>query len=766
MPLAPSKLTSFAKKLSCELVRHRLIFMLFGIAIGLLSVERSRHLEYSQSIDAMFDRSDSALPPFHRLGRTFGASSIVLAVYDEPELFQLTGFSRLEELTKRLSELPGVHAATSLATTPLGAGIIDTENNSTAENLVRLMEGYTVGTDRQTAAVVCVLSESEQPKIEQSTAQQDRTGKTIDAIRAIMQEYPAGTIAGESVMLRDGFAMLRRDGNILGITAGLLASVVLLVLFRSIRWLFAPLAVVVLALWSTRGLLATVGQKITMVSTMLSAMITVVAIATTVHIIVEFRRRLNDGEAPQQALTNTLRTLFWPIIGAIITDIIGFGSLIASNVGPVHDFGIMTMIGAAMVLVAVGLVIPWFALVGQNSTTNRDRQGEEHLDTYLNHLVYRITQHPKLILFCSLAIIAFAGVGLFQLQVETDFTKNFRPTSPIVKSYDMVESRLGGAGVWDILIPVKQPIDDKDLGRIRDLESRIRNESTAETTTQGLTKVLSIVDLLDAISPVPLAELQNSPVGNMMVGTAVSVFQQQLPQLATSLIGTDPLDNSTWLRVMLRAREKQPAFLKRLLINRVRMTVTELFPQTITTPAGEVTGFFVLLAQLVERMIQDQWLTFLIAAVGIFIFLSIGFQSVIIGGITLIPNTLPIVFILGILGWAGEPINMGTAMIAAVSLGLSVDSSIHYTTAFRRHLYQQGLITEALQAAHQTAGRAMIFSTLALVVGFLALTTSEFIPTVSFGRLSCLTLLGGLLGNLLVLPVLLSLAARRFHWAS
>jgi len=98
------------------------------------------------------------------------------------------------------------------------------------------MEGYTVGTDRQTAAVVCVLSEKEQPTIEQSTAQQDRTGKTIDAIRAIMQEYPAGTIAGESVMLRDGFAMLRRDGNVLGITAGLLASVVLLVLFRSIRW--------------------------------------------------------------------------------------------------------------------------------------------------------------------------------------------------------------------------------------------------------------------------------------------------------------------------------------------------------------------------------------------------------------------------------------------------------------------------------------------------------------------------------------------------
>lgn len=164
MPLVPSILTSFANRLSCLLVRHRLIFMLFGIAIGLLSVERSRHLEYSQSIDAMFDRSDSALPPFHRLGRTFGASSIVLAVYDEPELFQQAGFSRLEELTKRLSRIPGVHTATSLATTPLGAGIIDTKNNTTAESLVQLMEGYTVGTDRETAAVVCVLSEKEQPE--------------------------------------------------------------------------------------------------------------------------------------------------------------------------------------------------------------------------------------------------------------------------------------------------------------------------------------------------------------------------------------------------------------------------------------------------------------------------------------------------------------------------------------------------------------------------------------------------------------------------
>jgi len=158
-------------------------------------------------------------------------------------------------------------------------------------------------------------------------------------------------------------------------------------------------------------------------------------------------------------------------------------------------------------------------------------------------------------------------------------------------------------------------------------------------------------------------------------------------------------------------------------------------------------------------MLSDQWLTFLLAAAGIFLLLAVGFRSLIVATVALVPNALPIFVVLGLLGWAGERINMGTAMIAAVSMGLSVDSSIHYIAAFRRRLADGHAFSAALETAHQTAGRAMIFSTLALVVGFLALLTSGFIPTVSFGALSCLTLVGGLAGNLIVLPVLLALLA-------
>lgn len=761
MPTRQESEPRVAATVSRWLVRRRALLALLGLVLGLFGVERSRQLEYSRSIASMFDRKDPAIVPFRRLGRVFGSSAAVLAVYEDADLFSPSGFDRLSGLTAQLAAVPGIKSATSLATTPLGQGIISTGTNPAAARLVTLMEGYTVGSDRQTAAVVCVLAGG-------AEADDGVPGKgdTIDALREIMRDYPSGTVAGETVMLRDGFAMLRRDGNLLGTTAGLLASLVLLLLFRSLRWLVAPLAVVLLALWSTRGLLAIAGQKLTMVSTMLSAMVTVVAIATVVHIIVEFRRRRTAGEPAEQALTGALTQLFWPIIGAIITDMIGFGSLIASQVGPVHDFGIMTVIGAGMVLVAVALAVPWFALAGRLGGDPGRVWGEGTLDGGLDRLVGRIVQSPWPILAAAAALITLAAVGLTRLEVQTDFIKNFRAGSPVVRSYEIVESRLGGAGVWDILLPTAEPIDAATLARVAALEDRLRTEVMAagDTAGSGLTKVLSIADLLETVSPISLAQLESSVVGSWMITTAVGLLRQQLPQLADSLIGRDPTDGSTWLRVMLRARERQPAAAKRQIIDQVHSLVAEHFPPSEHLPAGEVTGFFVLLAQLVERMLADQWLTFLLAAGGIFLLLSIGFQSPVIGAIALVPNTLPIVVVLGLLGWSGSPINMGTAMIAAVSLGLSVDSSIHYTTAFRRRLAHDGTIRAALETAHQTAGRAMIFSTLALVVGFLALTTSGFMPTVSFGGLSCLTLLGGLIGNLVVLPVLLSLAASRFHW--
>ena len=748
------------------LVRHRTPLACLAVVVTILSVAESRRLEFVRSIDTMFDRTDPALVPYRRMIRAFGSSEVVLAAYDDPELFSTAGIERLRTLTDTLAALPGIASATSLADTPLGNRIIEIETSPAARRLVELLEGYAVGTDHRTAAVVCVLKSPAVASRDTSPQaaprpQADFRADAIDRLRAAMADLPAGTVAGEPVMLRDGFAMLKRDGNLLGTASAVLAGAVLLASFRSLRWLVVPLAVVLLALWSTRGVLAVIGLKLTMVSTMLSAMVTVVAIATVVHVIVEFRRQREEGLPPAAALERTISILFWPVVGSIATDVIGFGSLIASRVGPVHDFGIMTSVGAVMVLVATALVVPFLALWGRFDTDPQRAWGEGVLELGLDGLVRRIVRHPGPILLGSTLLVAAAVAGMRWLEVETDFTRNFRRSSPVVASYDMIETRLGGAGVWDVLLPTGEAIDGKVLGDMARLEHRLRTEVTIPDrdgrAVPALTKVMSLADVMAAVSPISLERLQSTQLGSWLVTNAIDMIQKQVPQLSRTFIGRDPEDGSTWLRVMLRAHERQPAPQKRAIIEQVNRIVAEEFPARAGRPAGAVTGFFVLLSQLVDRMLSDQWLTFLLAAAGIFLLLAVSFRSLLVATVALVPNALPIFVVLGLLGWAGERINMGTAMIAAVSMGLSVDSSIHYLAAFRRRLAAGQPIAAALETAHQTAGRAMIFSTLALVIGFLALTTSGFIPTVSFGALSCLTLTGGLLGNLVVLPVLLSL---------
>jgi hypothetical protein len=135
--------------------------------------------------------------------------------------------------------------------------------------------------------------------------------------------------------------------------------------------------------------------------------------------------------------------------------------------------------------------------------------------------------------------------------------------------------------------------------------------------------------------------------------------------------------------------------------------------------------------------------------------MTIAYRSVRIGLISLVPNLLPIVLVVGAMGWLDLPINIGTAMISSVSMGLTVDASIFYISSFRRMESEGMNFSQALHATQHEIGRALIYSNFALILGFLVLTLSHFIPLVYFGLLVSVAMLGGLAGNLVLLPLLM-----------
>ncbi len=253
------------------------------------------------------------------------------------------------------------------------------------------------------------------------------------------------------------------------------------------------------------------------------------------------------------------------------------------------------------------------------------------------------------------------------------------------------------------------------------------------------------------------------------------------------------------MRIVLRGLERQPSASKLALISRVREIVREQVEvgirnaefgmrneqqaaADIEEPTGvesddqnpalrtphsafnfrpaEATGLFVLLTFLIESLLRDQLVSFVIAAVGIGLMLSLAFRSARLGIAALVPNLFPIVLVIGFMGWIGLPINIATAMIASVSMGLTVDSSVHYLAQYQRLRREGESVAAALEKTQTSVGRALVFANVALVAGFSVLTLSHFIPLVYFGILVSVAMLGGLTGNLFLLPLLLTYVDR------
>ncbi len=703
----------------------------------------------------MFSPDDALLPPYHLLQNTFGGNEVVIAVYVDPDLLNAdkSGIERLAKIALQCRAVPGVHDVLSLDRL-IGEEVVN-HDNPLALPTQLLFENYTHGADGRTVAAVCLLM----PESKSSVSRRETIAQLQGIIRNLPDGLPPGWLAGEPVMVSDGLRYVEEDGQRLGTWSTILLSAVILLCFRSLRWVVIPLLVVQLTLLLTKATLVVSGLRLSLVSSMLGAIVTVVGIATVVHLIVRFREGRLAGLAPQEALARAGTLLAVPIFWAIATDTVGFGSLLAADVGPIQDFGRMMAIGSLLVLVCVVLVVPALALVGRFDTMPRQAWGERRLSATLTKLPERAAKHPLLTVLVMLLITGFSVAGVLRLEVETDFTNNFRHDSPIVGAYEFVEENLGGAGVLDILLPAPEALDWNYLRRTQRLETRLRNEVTVLNengqSIPGLTKVISLSDAVIASSVVDLNKIRLKTIRGSLVRASLAGMQLRIPAFYDALYGHEPGTDRHYFRIMLRARERQDAEQKQSIIDQVTQITLQEFPHTEAASDAQVTGFYVLLTNLIESMIRDQWITFGIAAAGIFVMMTIAFRNPVYAAVAMVPNALPILLVLGLMGWLDLRMNMGAAMIAAVSMGLSVDSSIHYITSFQRSRREGKAVADALAEVQQTVGLAVVFSTLALIAGFSILCTSEFVPTIYFGVLVSLSMLGGLVGNLLLLPLML-----------
>jgi len=447
----------------------------------------------------MFAAEDPTRKDFERLQSKFGVSDLIVFAYRDEKLWAKdgSGLERLQRIRERIEATPGVAVAMDLSKIDQMLGQLDQpfavfgklfggnkthvlldDRNAIANAFKTIFEGQTHSRDGALVAIACLLKPADQSPV--------TTKETLSQLRVLAdslssQAAQKGMLVGQPVMVEEGFDEIEQDGRRLSLVSTLCLSLLILVGFRSLRWAIISIAVVQWSLIVTRGLLSWLAWDLTMVSSMLASIVTVIGVATTMHWMLGYQQAMKSGSAPEEALRRSMVSLRRPIAWACITDAIGFASLSFAKVGPVQDYGWMMAIASLVVLVGIFVLVPAIALmplapkrfekwVGLSFELSAI-PGDESLRRCLLWILRQVTLSHRAVAIVAILICGLAAWGSLRLTVETDFIKNFRSDAPLVVAYRAVETELGGAGVWDVVVPAPKVLTQSYLDQVAALEA-------------------------------------------------------------------------------------------------------------------------------------------------------------------------------------------------------------------------------------------------------------------------------------------------------
>lgn len=732
------------------------LLVVFLILTGFAYFPASK-LDFEQSIESLYAKDDQHLLDYLESKRLFGGDEFVFVAYTVPGLLGEEGSRETDELkevrkfSQELSQVPGVNTdvtqnlANALSPPKLNF-LLRVLIRQKRDELIELSRGVLIGDDNETTAIVLRLLPEDQSPVPRA--------ETFKQIRELAHAHePRAYVVGEPVQVYDMFRYVEEDGDVLFKVSLSLLAVVLLLLFRRLRWVALPLLVVICSIWWTEATLVIGNLQLSMVSSMLNSLVTIIGIATVAHVAVHFQALQRENVPRPDAIRRTMVELLPAIFWTCATTAAGFLSLLTSEIAPVRSFGIMMALGTLMVLIASTVLLPGGMSLGYLRQPSK-QSDDKGLARKLKQVAHMNERYPKRILWGSLIFVIFAAAGFSRLTIETDFSKNFRDSSEIVKALDFVETRLGGASTWEVNFPAPSQLNKEYLDRVRALAEDLQQVTPPDKTQ--LTKVISITDTLDFVPSKPFA---SDPIQSKL---------DQIEDLQADFESSLYNPEQGRMRIVLRALERQSAEEKLSLIHKVDALAKKHFPGSETKESdqdsksvhdepGKAAGIFILLAYLIDSLLRDQLYSFLLAATSIWLIMSLAFRSLKLGLISMVPNLFPIVVVIGVMGWTGLTLNIGTAMIASVSMGLTTDSSIHFISSFLRARSRGASTDEALRSTQHSVGRAIIYATSALVAGFSVLTLSHFIPLIYFGALVSVAMVGGVFGDLVLMPILLRL---------
>ena len=600
----------------------------------------------------------------------------------------------------------------------------------------------------------------------------------VARIRDIIKPYRQHGVlylGGVPMITDDMITFVRNDLIIFGGGVLVFLIIVLTAIFRELRWIVLPLLSCFYTGLIMVGVLGLIGWKVTVISSNFLALMLIITISMNIHLIVRYRQLNRDhpGDDQLALVRTTMHKMVKPCLYTALTTIMGFSSLVVSEIKPVIDFGWMMSASLAVTFVTSFLLFPTLLMVmgkiGSKPTFDSDRF---LLPAYLARLTE--TQGNKiLVLALVLTIVSVAGIT--RLRVENSFINYFSDDTEIYQGLKLIDEKLGGTTPLEILIKFKD--DSGNLLKPEDLEGLTEEEIQMEREYAAAlanspeywftpTKIKHIKEVHDYLEGLPEIGKVLSLASTVRVaedyaekeldGMELAILYTKIPpKIRKSLIDPYVSIDDNEARILARVLDSKPDLRRKELLETVRRDLAKKLgfeEQDVT-----VSGLLVLYNNMLQSLFKSQIKTIGVVMLGIAIMFLVLFRSITLSIIGILPNLLGAGVVLGVMGGAGIPMDMMTITIAAITIGIAVDNGIHYIYRFREEYALTHNYVETLHVCHSNIGKAVFYTTMTIIFGFSILMFSNFIPTLYFGLLTAAAMFIALLAALTVLPKLILL---------
>ena len=802
--------SSTSKKIAELVTKFPKTVLIFVAGLLVLSSFNLSNFKLDASSDSLVLESDDDLKYYREISEDYSSSDFLIVIFEPNEdLFSQKVISQVRSMVDSFTEIEGVESVLSYLDAPLlfspkmpMTDLVDNlrtlEDEGIDLNLARaefqsspLYTELLTDSSANFTALQLILNpsieydkainkryelletEGNELALEAINAQikllnadaSIKRDKLIANTREVMNGYKTfGNVylGGTAMIASDMISFIKSDLQYFALGVLIMFIVTLGVIFKKIRWVIMPLASSGLVALFVIGFLGLMDWRVTVVSSNFISLLLIITISLTIHLIVRYQElcELNQEMNQKELVSMTVEQMLKPCFYTALTTIIAFASLGVSEIKPVIDFGRMMVAGIFFAFIFAFTLVPAVMV----SLFSRDSESKDFSKGITLVFSNFTTNNAKVVIGVALSLVILSYVGISKLTVENRFIDYFKSSTEIYKGMELLDQKLGGTAPLDIVLnapndwSVEEEEFDDDFGFEENADSmngywwNTISISRLEEVHDYIESLPEIGKVLSVASGIKVARELND--GEELSELDLALVKNMLPEdIKESLLSSYISEDENQVRISARVLESSYGLNRNELLEEISTTLEKEYG--FSDQEYRLTGLAVLYNNMLQSLFDSQIGTISIVFSVIFIMFLILFRSFYLSIIGIIPNLLAAGVVLGSMGLMSIPLDIMTITVAAISVGMAVDNTIHYIHRFKAEFKETGKYNLSMVNSHRTIGRAMLYTSLTIIIGFLVFATSNFNPSVYFGFFVSLAMIMALLGALTLLPQLL-----------